>query len=62
MQAGRLGLAPRPEDGAPARRAPPPLDLDVGDGQVLHLPELSTHRRASAHLLGPCAGLAAPPC
>jgi formamidopyrimidine-DNA glycosylase len=57
MQAGRLGLAPRPEDGArPPRTAA--LDLDVGEGQVLRLRELSTHRRASAHLLD-AAGLAA---
>jgi formamidopyrimidine-DNA glycosylase len=48
MQAGRLGLAPRPS-GRPGRTAA--LDLDVGDGQVLRLRELSTTRRASAHLL-----------
>jgi formamidopyrimidine-DNA glycosylase len=48
MQAGRLGLAPRPA-GRPGRTAA--LDVDVGDGQVLRLRELSTHRRASAHLL-----------
>ena len=56
MQAGRLGLAPRPEGGRSPRTAA--LDLDVGGGQVLRLRELSTHRRASAHLLD-AAGLAA---
>jgi formamidopyrimidine-DNA glycosylase len=55
MQAGRLGLAPRPE-GRPGRTAA--LDVDVGRGQVLRLRELSTRRRASAHLLDP-EGLAA---
>ena len=48
MQAGRLGLAPAPA-GRPGRTAS--LDLDVGEGQVLRLRELSTHRRASAHVL-----------
>jgi formamidopyrimidine-DNA glycosylase len=48
MQAGRLGLAPRPA-GRPGRTAS--LDIDVGEGQVLRLRELSTTRRASAHLL-----------
>lgn len=55
MQAGRLGLA------APAGPRPPrtaALDLELGEGEVLRLRELSTHRRASAHLLDP-AGLAA---
>ena len=56
MQAGRLGLAPRPEGARSPRTAA--LDLDVGEGQVLRLRELSTHRRASAHLLD-AAGLAA---
>jgi formamidopyrimidine-DNA glycosylase len=48
MQAGRLGLVPA---GArrPGRTAA--LDIDVGRGRVLRLRELSTHRRASAHLL-----------
>jgi formamidopyrimidine-DNA glycosylase len=55
MQAGRLGLAPRPE-GRPGRTAA--LDVDVGRGQVLRLRELSSRRRASAHLLDP-EGLAA---
>ena len=55
MQAGRLGLAPRPE-GRPGRTAA--LDVDVGRDQVLRLRELSTRRRASAHLLD-AAGLAA---
>jgi formamidopyrimidine-DNA glycosylase len=55
MQAGRLGLAPRPE-GRPGRTAA--LDVDVGRGQVLRLRELSTRRRASAHLLD-AGGLAA---
>ena len=55
MQAGRLGLAPRP-GGRPGRTAS--LDVDVGEGQVLRLRELSTTRRASAHLLD-AAGLAA---
>jgi formamidopyrimidine-DNA glycosylase len=55
MQAGRLGLAPRPE-GRPGRTAS--LDVDVGGDQVLRLRELSTRRRASAHLLDP-EGLAA---
>jgi formamidopyrimidine-DNA glycosylase len=56
MQAGRLGIAARPAGPRPPRTAA--LDLDVGDGQVLRLRELSTRRRASAHLLDP-AGLAA---
>jgi formamidopyrimidine-DNA glycosylase len=55
MQAGRLGLVAKP-GGRPARTAS--LDVDVGEGQVLRLRELSTTRRASAHLLDP-AGLAA---
>lgn len=54
MQAGRLGLAAAPR-GRPGRQAA--IDLDVGEGQVLRLRELSTTRRASAHLLDP-AGLA----
>jgi formamidopyrimidine-DNA glycosylase len=54
MQAGRLGIAPRPEGLRPPRTAA--LDLDVGRGEVLRLRELSTHRRASAHLLD-AAGL-----
>lgn len=54
MQAGRLGIAPAPAEGArPPRTAA--LDLDVGRGEVLRLRELSTHRRASAHLLDPAA-------
>ena len=55
MQAGRLGLAPKPE-GRPGRTAA--LDVDVGGGQVLRLRELSSRRRASAHLLD-AEGLAA---
>ena len=55
MQAGRLGLAPRPE-GRPGRTAA--LDVEVGRDQVLRLRELSTRRRASAHLLD-AEGLAA---
>jgi formamidopyrimidine-DNA glycosylase len=54
MQAGRLGLAAAPE-GRPGRTAA--LDLDVGEGRVLRLRELSSTHRASAHLLDP-AGLA----
>jgi formamidopyrimidine-DNA glycosylase len=49
MQAGRLGIAPAPAGPRPPRTAA--LDLDVGRGEVLRLRELSTHRRASAHLL-----------
>ena len=56
MQAGRLGISPRPEGARPARTAA--LDLDVGRDEVLRLRELSTHRRASAHLLD-ADGLAA---
>ena len=56
MQAGRLGIAPRPEGTRSPRTAA--LDLDVGRGEVLRLRELSTRRRASAHLLD-AAGLAA---
>jgi len=48
MQAGRLGIAKAPA-GRPGRTAA--LDLDIGEGQVLRLRELSTTRRASAHLL-----------
>ncbi|WP_217915633.1 DNA-formamidopyrimidine glycosylase family protein [Miltoncostaea marina] len=55
MQAGRLGLAAAGA-GRPGRTAA--LDLDVGGGETLRLRELSTHRRASAHLLD-AAGLAA---
>ncbi|MGD9694450.1 MAG: DNA-formamidopyrimidine glycosylase family protein [Thermoleophilia bacterium] len=55
MQAGRLGLA-TPRGPRAGRQAA--LDLDLGEGQVLRLRELSTHRRASAHLLD-AAGLAA---
>jgi formamidopyrimidine-DNA glycosylase len=55
MQAGRLGLAPRPA-GRPGRTAS--LDVDVGGGEVLRLRELSTTRRASAHVLD-AEGLAA---
>jgi formamidopyrimidine-DNA glycosylase len=55
MQAGRLGLA-----AAPARRPGRQASLDVGVGgdEVLRLRELSTTRRASAHVLDD-AGLAA---
>jgi formamidopyrimidine-DNA glycosylase len=57
MQAGRLGIAPAPAAGArPPRTAA--LDVEVGGGEVLRLRELSTHRRASAHLLE-APGLAA---
>lgn len=49
MQAGRLGIAPRPTGPRPPRTAA--LDLAIGEGEVLRLRELSTHRRASAHLL-----------
>jgi formamidopyrimidine-DNA glycosylase len=56
MQAGRLGIEPRPAAPRPPRTAA--LDLDIGDGEVLRLRELSTHRRASAHLLD-AEGLAA---
>jgi formamidopyrimidine-DNA glycosylase len=55
MQAGRLGIAPRPA-WRPGRQAA--LDLDIGDGEVLRLRELSTTRRASAHVLD-AQGLAA---
>jgi formamidopyrimidine-DNA glycosylase len=55
MQAGRLGIAP-PAEGLRSPRTAA-LDLDVGRGEVLRLRELSTHRRASAHLLA-AAGLA----
>lgn len=55
MQAGRLGLAREPS-GRPGRAAA--LDLGVGDGEVLRLRELSTRRRASAHVLD-AEGLAA---
>lgn len=48
MQAGRLGLAAAPA-GRPGRTAA--LDLDVGEGRVLRLRELSSTHRASAHLL-----------
>lgn len=57
MQSGRLGLVGAPEGG----RRPPrtvALDLDVGGGQVLRLRELSSKKRASAHLLD-AEGLAA---
>lgn len=55
MQAGRLGLAAA-GPGRPGRHAS--LDVDVGRGEVLRLRELSTRRRASAHVLDD-AGLAA---
>ncbi len=55
MQAGRLGVAAEPQ-GRPGRTAA--LDLGIGDGRVLRLRELSTRRRASAHVLD-AAGLAA---
>ena len=55
MQAGRLGIAPHPA-GRPGRQAA--LDVDFGDGGVLRLRELSTKRRASAHVLD-AEGLAA---
>jgi formamidopyrimidine-DNA glycosylase len=58
MQAGRLGIAP-PAEGLRSPRTAA-LDLDVGRGEVLRLRELSTHRRASAHLLD-AAGLAEHP-
>ena len=59
MQAGRLGIAAAPK-GRPGRTAV--IDLAIGDGrgesaQVLRLRELSSKRRASAHLLD-AAGLA----
>ena len=54
MQAGRLGVAAAPA-GRPGRTAA--LDLGIGDGRVLRLRELSTKRRASAHVLD-AAGLA----
>jgi formamidopyrimidine-DNA glycosylase len=56
MQAGRLGIAP-PTEGLRSPRTAA-LDLDVGRGEVLRLRELSSRRRASAHLLD-AAGLAA---
>lgn len=49
MQAGRLGIAAPPTGPRVARTAA--LDLDVGRGEVLRLRELSSRRRASAHLL-----------
>jgi formamidopyrimidine-DNA glycosylase len=55
MQAGRLGIAAAPR-GRPGRQAA--IDLDIGEDRVLRLRELSTTRRASAHLLD-AAGLAA---
>jgi formamidopyrimidine-DNA glycosylase len=58
MQAGRLGIA-QPAEGLRSPRTAA-LDLDVGRGEVLRLRELSTHRRASAHLLD-AAGLAEHP-
>jgi formamidopyrimidine-DNA glycosylase len=54
MQAGRLGVAAEPR-GRPGRTAA--LDLGIGEGRVLRLRELSTRRRASAHVLD-AAGLA----
>ncbi len=54
MQAGRLGVAAAPA-GRPGRTAA--IDLGIGEGEVLRLRELSTTRRASAHLLD-AAGLA----
>ncbi len=55
MQAGRLGVAPAPA-GRPGRAAA--LDLGIGEAQVLRLRELSSTRRASAHVLD-AEGLAA---
>ena len=55
MQAGRLGIAAKPAK-RPGRQAS--LDVDVGGDEVLRLRELSTKRRASAHVLDD-AGLAA---
>jgi formamidopyrimidine-DNA glycosylase len=55
MQAGRLGVAPEPR-GRPGRTAA--LDLGIGHGRVLRLRELSTRRRATAHVLD-AHGLAA---
>lgn len=55
MQAGRLGMAAKPAK-RPGRQAS--LDVDVGGEEVLRLRELSTRRRASAHVLDD-AGLAA---
>jgi len=57
MQAGRLGVVPTGK-GRPGRSAA--LDLRLDGGETLRLRELSTERRASAHLLDP-AGLAAHP-
>jgi formamidopyrimidine-DNA glycosylase len=57
MQAGRLGMAAAPAR-RPGRQAS--LDVDVGGGEVLRLRELSSTRRASAHVLDE-AGLAAHP-
>jgi formamidopyrimidine-DNA glycosylase len=57
MQAGRLGMAAKPAK-RPGRQAS--LDLDVGGDEVLRLRELSTKRRASAHVLDD-AGLEAHP-
>jgi formamidopyrimidine-DNA glycosylase len=57
MQAGRLGMAARPAT-RPGRQAS--LDVDVGGDEVLRLRELSSKRRASAHVLDE-AGLAAHP-
>lgn len=54
MQAGRLGMAAKPAK-RPGR--PASLDVDVGGDEVLRLRELSTRRRASAHVLD-AAGLA----
>lgn len=48
MQAGRLGIAKAPAGRAGRAAA---IDLGVGDGRVLRLRELSTTRRASAHVL-----------
>ncbi len=48
MQAGRLGMAAAPAK-RPGRQAS--LDVGVGGGEVLRLRELSTTRRASAHVL-----------
>jgi formamidopyrimidine-DNA glycosylase len=49
MGAGRLGLLPATGGGRPSRQAA--LDLVLEDGRVLRMRELSTERRASAHLL-----------
>ncbi len=58
MQAGRLGMAAAPAR-RPGRQAS--LDVHVGDGEVLRLRELSTKRRASAHVLDDAALAAHPP-